>query len=464
MTVQAAVTENGMVTHAGSGHPVLDFFFKMGGGRGQQDMVLQAFQQAYAYDKLLALKALFHLRDVREGMGERQLFRTCFAWLAQYDPAIAAHNLDNVPEFGRYDDLMATTGTPIEAQALTKWTQAIIKDDALAAKWAPREGKEHHEWALKLRQALRINWKSYRQLLVSASQTVEQIMCAGNWTAVNYNHVPSQAALRYRKAFFKRDKDRYLEYINSLASGKTKINAAAVHPHEIAARIALYNLNIGEAELLEAQWKALPDLVKSGESFLPIVDVSGSMAGQPMEVAIALGIYLSERNRGEFKNQIITFSEQPRFFQLAGGLRDKVLALRSAPWGYNTNVQAVFDLILRQAQIHSLKPEDMPNNLIILSDMQFDQACPDYSLTAMELIRQKYAAVGYQVPTIVFWNLRTSLGVPAQSDECNTQLVSGFSPNAMKAVLAKQELPVVTPIDSMLAVLLSPRYESVRVE
>ena len=463
MITQSMTTENGMATHAGSGHAVLDFFYKMGGGRGQPQVVLEAFQQAYAFDKLLALKALFHLRDVRQGMGERELFRVCYQWLCNYEPSVAILNLENVPEYGRFDDFMAAGNTVVETPALAHWTAQIQSSNALAAKWAPREGKEHHAWAQKLRHALRLDWKAYRKLVVGASQTVEQIMCAGAWKDINYSHVPSQAALRYRKAFYKRDQDRYLEYINNLANGTTKINAAAVHPHEIVTQITGYGLNLGEAQLLEAQWAALPNLITTGESFLPVVDVSGSMAGQPMEVAIALGLYLSERNKSAFKDQIITFHQSPRFVQLSGTLRNRALQTRAAPWGYNTNIVRVFDLILQQAQIHGLAPEDMPGTLIILSDMQFDEACTGYSQTAMQMITAKYAGAGYQRPTIVFWNLRTSLGVPAQTDEFGTQLVSGFSPNAMKAVLAKQDIPVVTPLDSMLAVLCDSRYDQVKV-
>lgn len=465
-------TENGMPTHSSSGDKVLNLFYRQGGARALAEQVLRTdFAEAYGEDKLLALKAAFYNRDIRGGQGERRSFRVFFKYLCDQAPDVANANIPNVPFYGRWDDLFVAVGTRVEENALAFYAAALLAGDELAAKWAPREGKADARIADVLRRFMQLSWKDYRKLLAGNSKTIEQLMCAKQWTQIDYSRVPSQAAFRYRKAFLKRDVTRYQDYLKRLASGDTevKVNAAAVHPHEIV-RLFL-NGQAAVPELLEAQWKALPNFVPEGESFLPVCDSSGSMTlngGLPIEVSVALGLYLAERNKGPFKDAFITFSERPELLVLrAPDLASRVAQVRTAPWGNNTNLEATFRMILQKAVAAGLSQEDMPKNLLILSDMQFDRCVHGADTNALAMIDRMYAQAGYKRPNIIFWNLRTSAGIPAKKDQSGTALVSGFSPSIMQSLLGGKEVepePDPTPYEVMLKTLNTERYERVTLE
>ena len=195
-------------------------------------------------------------------------------------------------------------------------------------------------------------------------------MCANKWTDINYSHVPSKAAQIYKNAFKRHDEKGYKTYLEGLIKGTTKVNAGAVYPYEIIRQT-------NEPQLMEAQWKAQPDYVPEGISFLPIIDCSGSMGWmgaktgpvQPLEVAISLGLYLSERNKLIFKDMFVTFSEDPQFQYVKGNLQDRMKQMSTSKWGMNTNIQSVFDKLLNLALKNNVKQEDMPTHMIIVSDM-----------------------------------------------------------------------------------------------
>ena len=241
--------------------------------------------------------------------------------------------------------------------------------------------------------------------------------------------IPSKAFNKYLRAWKRNDEERFTQFLNDVNSGDSKINASAIFPHTIVSSVHQDGAN--------EQWNNLPDYMKdSDERILPVCDVSGSMEGLPMEVSIALGIYISERNKSIFKDAFITFSESPEMNFLQGTLRDRVYQLRRADWGYNTDLQKTFDMILERAIAHNISADEMPTKILILSDMEFDQAA-DWNPTATQMIAEKYTKFGYEMPGIIFWNLNGRVGnVPATSLDKNIGLVSGFSPSIMTAVLA----------------------------
>lgn len=452
------VTENGMVTHSTSSHPVVDLFFRMGGSRQMTDAELVAdVARAYAHDPLLTLRAIFYNRDVRGGQGERRSFRVFFRWLCEHDHAAAINNVHHVPLYGRWDDLFVAVGTPVEGNALGLIAEHLRCGDALCAKWMPREGKP---FANHVRRALGVDWKGYRQLLASCTNVVESKMCAKAWGAIEYSHVPSVAANRYRKAFARQDQERYAGYLAALERGDpgVKVNAGAIFPHDIVRPFIGYSDSGATAGLLEAQWKALPDYMPKGRRILPMADVSGSMTGLPMEVSIALGIYCAERNVGAFQNALLTFSATPEFAVLRGAtLQERITQVARMPWGMNTNLEAAFVAILNRARQSNVAPEDMPDTLLILSDMQFDQCVRRGEDTALGMIDRMYADAGYARPQVVFWNLRTSAGIPVKHTQAGTALVSGFSPSILASVLGE----AMTPETMMRQVLESERYAPV---
>jgi len=467
------VTENGMATNSSSLNSCVDLFFNIGAMRGQdKQRLLSSFSLAFAEDPMRAMKILFWARDVRKGAGERQIFRDIVKYLADARPDAMKKNLVHIAEFGRFDDYLEFIGTRLEKDSLDIIQKSIFEDgNGLCAKWMPRKGKV----AAKLRSHMGLSPKMYRKSLVALTRVVETQMCSNEWEKIEYGKVPSLASSRYQKAFGKHDPNGYAKYIESLQKGEAKINAGAVYPYDITKSLSRGNSNVA----IE-QWKALPNYLEgSTEMILPMVDVSGSMntpaGGNPnvtcMDVAISLGLYISERSEGPFKDAFLTFSSSPELQILKGNLLERHMQLRRSEWGMNTNLEAAFNKVLDQAIKHKVSQEQMPDKILILSDMQFDEATnshkgwyksKDFSgwnPTAQQMIEKMYADAGYEMPKIVYWNLQSRNGdVPVSFDKSGTALISGFSPAIMTSILGAEEF---TPVSIMDKTIMSTRYKEI---
>jgi len=450
-----ATTANGAVTNASSLNKNVDLFFLAGASRGKD--ITSTFAGAFVEDSEVATRILQWARDARGGAGERETFRKLFGYLLKNEIAIASRVLVKAPELGRWDDVLIAFGTPIEREALRMIAFALNEvKDGLCAKWMPRQGAE----ANKIRSYMKLTPKQYRKLLVGLSNTVEQKMCAQDWTGIVYPHVPSVAAGRYQKAFLKHDPSGYAKYKEKLVSGEAKINASVAYPYDV-----IRSLRNGDKVVANAQWDALPNYLEgSDENILPVVDVSGSMDFQvsgsvtAMDVAISLGLYTSERMGGVFKDQFVTFSSQPEMLHLKGNLQQRYDAMARSNWAMSTDIQAVFKLILTSATKHKVAQKEMPTKILILSDMEFNTCVTGgTSVSAMNMIEKEYAAAGYKVPQVVFWNLKGRAGnSPVTYNQSGTALVSGFSPSIVKSVLGGEEM---TPISIMLKTVMVQRYD-----
>lgn len=450
------VTENGMVTNSSTLNACVDLFFTIGAMRGQDKKRLIAnFSKAFNEDALTALRTMFWVRDVRGGAGERQIFRDLMLYLVENHTEALAKNLAYVPEYGRWDDLLVLFGTKLDIQAKNLIVNALDNDNGLCAKWMPRKGKE----AIALERFMKMSPKQYRKMLVNKTKVVEQLMCSNQWGVVTYEHVPSVAMARYGKAFGKHDAARFDKYKN----GDTKVNASAVYPYDV-----LKTLQRGDQTMAVKQWDALPNYMEgNNERVLPVCDVSGSMqspAGKNgnvtcMDVCISLGLYISERNEGKFKDAFVTFSESPKLQYLNGKLNDRYRQLQQADWGMSTNLEAVFTLVLDQATKFNLPESEMPTTLLIMSDMEFNQATRS-SQSALDMIRTKYESAGYAMPKLVFWNIqsRHAGNFPVQVTDNGTALVSGFSPAILKSLLTGEDM---SPVSIMNKTVHSARYEPI---
>lgn len=471
-------TENGAVTNKSTLNDVLDFFGAGGAlrERAEQD-IINLFTRAFAQDRLTALKILFYFRDVRQGQGERRTFRTIFKYLALHYPEIAKKNLENVGFFGRFDDLYSLVGTPLEkdvfvlfAQQLKADLKAMKKGESISllAKWLKSENtssQESRNLAYKTRKALELTSKRYRKILSSLRKYINVLevkMCAGAWSEIDFEKVPSKASLNYRKAFGKHDQERYAAYLKSVEKGEAKMNAGAVYPYEIYRSI----LNGGsptDLQQADVQWKSMPNWLEGNEHYgLVIADTSGSMTsngGLPMLVSVSLAVYFAERNVGPFKDVWMSFSDTPVFQKLKGTtLYEKCSSMGSDHWGFSTNLQASFDMILSTAKANKVPQKDMPSVLYIVSDMEFNSAG---SLTNYDAIKAKYAAAGYKLPRIVWWNVNArNEQFPIRSDANGTALVSGASPSILKSLLAAKSF---SPMDIVYETVNAARYERVTV-
>jgi hypothetical protein len=466
-------TENGSLTNASSGSALVDFFGLGGALRTRSEADIQnLFEKAYAEDKLLATKMAFYFRDVRGGQGERKTFRAISDWLAAYDANVLLNNLENIPFYGRWDDLirLAASDDEMISAATVALIEKQLNEDlasdhpSLLAKWMPSENASSRatkKAATELAKKLGLSPRQYRKNLTALRNKisiVESYMCQKEWNGINFENVPSRAAMLYRKAFQKNAPTRYAEYLSAVEAGEKTIKASALYPYELVGKFMGYNTS--DDRTLEAQWKALPDYLPEDDNGIAVCDVSGSMMGLPMQVSVSLGIYLAERSKGAFKDYFITFSARPKLQKLEGNtLKSKVQNLCNAQWDMNTNVNAVFDLILDRAKAHNVPQSDMPSVIYIISDMQFDSACS--GRTNFEVIRDRYKASGYEMPTLVFWNVNARHNQsPVSVNDEGVVLVSGCSPSIFESVLSGKS---VTPYDQMIATLSKPRYDNVKV-
>jgi hypothetical protein len=487
MQTKDARTENDAVTHSTSGKALVDMFFRMGAMRQRSESdIANTFMQAFGEDREGTLRALFYNRDIRQGQGERRFFRVAFRALAERHPEIARKNLELIPEFGRWDDVWKSTfGTSVEEDALGLIESGLQAEDGLLAKWLPREGSADHETFARIRDFLfdhpskSYRSKMYRELVSDLSDTVEDKMTSGDWEDVDYGSVPSIASNRYQDAFRRHDEERYSEFIDDALDedSDVSVNADAIYPYQIIKSVlkdifgpwhrrpesdARENLKAAQA-----QWESLPDWMGEG-SVLPVVDVSGSMTRQsspngpkPIYVAISLGMYCAERNKSAFRDQVMTFSERPSFVEFkSDNVLDRARELKDINWDMNTDIGRMFAETLDRAKSYDVPEHGMPDQILIISDMQFDPSWKPGN-TAMEDIERMYGEAGYSVPDVVFWNVDAKRdGVPVKFDKDGTALVSGFSPTIMTNILCGEEM---TPRAVMNNVIGNERYDSVRV-
>jgi hypothetical protein len=452
-----SLTNNGAVTHSTAGMHCLDLFFIAGASRFMsEEDILKAFIRAYREDKNVALKILFWARDARGGAGEKRFFQVIMKQLSVSEPEVYEQVAIYIPTFGYWKDIFVIE-KPTEDTL--NWLSIQLKENEnanLLAKWFPRKG----EWFVAMHKYLKVSAGAFRRRLTSMSNTVEQKMCANEWETIQYSTVPSVAGKRYAHAFHRQDGIRYASYISDVMEGKVKINASVLFPSDLVHEVTVGSRSNTEA--YDAMWNALPNYMKGcTERILPVCDVSGSMMGQPMDVSIGLGLYISERNEGPFKDLVLTFSESPEFHKIEGNtLSEKVFNLGRANWGMNTDLNKTFTVLLDRAIAGKVAQEDMPTKLLIISDMEFDQACGNR--TNFESIKNMYEQWGYQMPSIVFWNVNGRLGnVPVKANTPNTALVSGYSPSILTSILGGKDL---NPYSVMMETIGKPRYACIKVD
>lgn len=474
------LTENGAVTHKTTKSAVLDMFSLGAAYRNRNDAdCILLFKNALEENEALAMKCLFYLRDVRGGQGERRFFRVCFKWLCDNNPEAAKRNLGYLSEYGRWDDLIyATAGTKLEDYALFLIKEQLVLDmesktPSLLAKWLPSENASSHKtrkMAIKVRTYLKMTHKEYRKALAELRKRiniVERLMSENRWDEIEFDKIPSKAGLIYKNAFSRRDLIAK-KYETFAKDADTKVNAKVLYPYDVAHRaFNCYDKDYNSTDRLMIQkyWDNLADYYKGREeNGLAIVDTSGSMSGQPLEVAVSLGAYIAERGHGPFANHFITFSSRPELIRFEGvDITDKFHRARRADWEMNTDLESVFKLLLRTAQKENTKPEDMPTRLYILSDMEFDGCLTDdwYSHssqdeveTLLEKIAREWKEAGYELPPVVFWNLNAKQNnIPAMGRRFS--YVSGFSPVMIETILSGKD-----GYDLMIAKLVdSGRYD-----
>lgn len=443
------LTANGAITNSTSLNNCVDMFFLAGASRNMSESdIITLFEKAYSEDQDQAFKLLFWARDARGGAGEKRFFQLIARHVAleypkQWD-ALAIH----IPKFGYWKDVFAIEQPTINC---LNWLAVNHFDDNLLGKWFPRKGK----WFVAMHKYLGITPKQLRAKLVGMSSTVENDMCKSNWKNIEYSKVPSIAMNKYRNTFSKRDGIRFNAFNEAVIDGKAKVNASVLFPH------LLYQaINNGEdTTAVQAQWQSLPNYMEdSDERIIPVCDVSGSMYGLPMDVSVALGLYIAERNESIFKDAFLTFSETPTMEYVTGDtLATKMASIHDAHWGMSTNLIATFELILDKALEFQVPANQMPTKLLIISDMEFDSCAEN---TNLDTIIERFEDSDYVLPEIIFWNVNGRLrNVPAKANQPGVGLVSGFSPAILKAILKGKGF---SPAELMLNTINVERYACIK--
>ena len=472
---QLKFTENGQMAYNTTNSNLLDLFGTIGALRTRDKAEIEdKFARAFAEDALLATKMLFYAGDIRGlGLGERRTFRICLKWLAMNYPDIVRKNITAIPMFNRWDSIFELVGTPCEEDMWRVIDKQLQKDVSqasagescsLLAKWMPSENassKATKALALKAIKALGITPREYRKVLSNLRRYIDVTeikMSQNEWNSINYETVPSVAMKNYQKAFARRDALRYQEYLASVNKGEKKINSSTLYPYNLVEQY-LYYCNGGPAT--EAQWKALPNYVSGENNVLVMADVSGSMYGRPMATSIGLAIYFAERNKGAYHNLYMTFTDQPRFMSIKEGatLRENVRFVERAGVGYNTNLEAAFNEILKMAVQNSLRNEELPKALLIVSDMEIDNVVSREGLDFVEIMKKRFAQHGYKMPKLIMWN------VDSRQDTFLTQgddvlQVSGQSTNTFKSVLSSINC---SAYELMLKVLNDELYSCIEI-
>ena len=482
-------TENGAVKYNSTGSKLLDMF-GMGAAyrkRSDEDIIL-LFKNAYDENPEYALKCLFYIRDVRGGQGERRFFRVCMNWLAKTHPEAAKRNMPFIAEFGRWDDMYCLMDTTLENDmfALLKkqfMLDLTCKTPSLLAKWLPScnaSSKDTIAKGNRTREAFGLTQKEYRKALSTLRKRInvlERLMSAGKWDEIEFDKIPSKAGLIYKNAFARHDiiKKKYEAFAKDT---NTKVNAAALYPYEVvekALQCRYTNMDNTDRLMVNKYWENLPNWVKDANfNGICVCDTSGSMAGTPINVAISLSLYCAERAGGPFANHYISFASRPQLVETKGAdFVDKVHRIYKTNLVDNTNIEAVFDLLLDTAKWNNCSQDDLPQNILVISDMEFDVAAGSttrYNFstrryehtsgmtranaeTVMEGVARKWAAAGYKMPHLIYWNVDARQNNIPMLGNGPISYVSGFSPSIFQTIVTGK-----TGYDLMMECLNKERY------
>lgn len=492
-----AYSENGARGYATTGKSLLDFSFHLSNFRAANELKIQnEFEKAWLEMPDYALKYLFYAGDIREGMGERKVFKTCLRYLANVYPEKINNVINLIPEYTRWDYVLELLNTPYKEYVVTMIKDQINEDYrrmnenkpiSLCAKWLPSVNASSYktrEKAIFLCKELGLTHKKYRQTLSALRRylkVTETFMTSNRWSEIDYNNCTSKNNLLYNPAFLRHDEERRRAYLAAVAKkdGSANMNAGVNFLYEIvnkymsnngwswSARVGSYNQN------LELMWDELMKKIPEDLGDMIVVsDGSGSMISNKLpnskasclDVALSFAIATASKLKGPYKDKFITFSERPQFVDLSGKktLRDKLAYATQFNEVANTNIEKVFDLLLSTATKNKLSQNEIPKSILVVSDMQFDEGTTRTRKTLFREIAEKWADAGYVLPKLIFLNCSSryndsSKFIPCTQNEMGVTLLSGFS-SAIYNMICNNE---ADPWICLKKELDKPRYEAV---
>jgi hypothetical protein len=462
-------------------------------------------------DPYKTIAIIFNSRDRIDGKKEKKISNDAYCWLKlnKYEKTYECNIENYINKYGSWKDVLYFMSKIYKNRTYNDifesklFAEQLIKDKinydnnetvSLCAKWCPSE-KSKYQKKYNIYNKIMYNIldldlteetdkknkneyfrKNYLTPLRNKIDIVETKMCKTDWKNINYENVPSIATKKYKNAFMKNDEERYMQYLNNVSKGIQKINVTGILPHELVK----YYLEDFDREIdltIENQWKTILDNMKKSELFnelIAVVDVSGSMFSAsngsiPAQVAIALGLLISNCSTGLFKNTVISFHSTPSFHKVTGtSLKEQILSIINADWGFNTNFEKIADLIIDYGKNNKLENNEMPKKLVILSDMQFDEAVREDNDTEkgseLELLyntfSNKFKKNDYEVPKMIYWNLNSdnSKSFPVNAKVKNTAIISGFSEQLLKIFMTYDDFSPEIILDSILEKYIKDVY------
>ena len=492
------LTENGAHAYASTGNALVDMFARIGSMRDAEPIDIETLMaEAFKQDPLLATKMMFYTRDIRGkrvGKGERDTFRILLKYMAYNHSDIVKLNIPLIGVYGRFDDLYVLAETPC-ADEMWQYMKELFNTDysnmkynkahpdktkkpvSLLAKWMKSvrtSSAESRRLGRMTASKIGLRQKNYKHAvseLRAYIPVLEAQMSANKWDEIDYERIPSKAMTTYRAAFARHDiHGKFEEYKEAVKKGEAKINASTLFPYDLVAPYIDSNMRKDD-DIIEAQWKAMPDYVDDEVNALVICDTSGSMTtyvndvyALPLKAAIGLALYFAEHNKGAFHNLFMTFSTYPEFVTVKGeSLRQKIYNAKSARWNMSTNLQAAFELVLNTAVTHHIPQEEIPRALIVVSDMQINSCDATSDKDFYTAMREKFMHAGYEIPRIIFWNVNAQKATMLTDDtkRPGVQLISGLNAKTFSEIMDNVS---TTAEDLMLACLNNERYEAVRIE
>lgn len=482
-------TENGALSLSSTLDDRLNLFFKTVRDVGSftdkesNQNLYDMIDKSFCVSPMDTIKILMNWRDCRGGKGDHRGFLVSMAYLSDNYPEWFLANFKLLHEYGSYLDyvkLWHLVGNEQIQNEIMEFLVNTLRNDivqlvdnfnpsvSLLAKWFP---SEKYKWDrynnnrfvfefcrkyFRIRRVDNNHLKMLRQNIIKPLRnhinTVETKMCSKTYNEIEYSKVPSVAMNKYKNAFRRNDSERFNDYLLKVSQGKQQIKSGQVYPHDL---VRQYLNNPQEDQVIEEQWKEIKkkiDTLKVFENSIVVCDVSGSMEGTPMEVAIALGLL------GLYENKLITFSETPNIHYVPdGSLLEQVTSVKKMHWGFNTNFSRVMDLVLG---LSARKPHEAIKKIYIFSDMQFDAAIGSDYDTHFQMVKDRFKYTGIEMPQIIFWNLRGNTGdFPVKCNEQGVVMMSGYSPSLLKGILDGKQ---ITPLTVMMNIIYSKRYDLVQ--
>lgn len=416
------LTENGAVAYKSTKSDLLDLYGVVGACRTRSDAdIIDMFEKAYKENPEYTKKLVLYARNIREGgLGERRVGKILLKRLAIHEPNLIKNNFDTIVTNGRFDDLYVFDSTSLENEMYKFISNQLVNDIngmlekkgiSQMAKWLKSintSSKVSKKLGKKTASKLGLSEKEYRKTLSSLREylnVVEQKMCSNKWNTIDYKSVPSVCMNRNMTNFFKHDLERMTEYKNSLVRGETKVNASTLFPYDITEKMLYQSHSQNDIDVLEEQWKAMPNYFSDGFNIVTMADVSGSMMGKPMATSIGMAIYCAQHNVGPYSELFMTFTNRPHFETIKkdGKIRPKINEIKKY-CGYNTNLDGALEEVLRVAR----ESGESPDALLIVSDSEIDKFSRDFNFYGKGIVDKyvnKFESNGLKMPVIVFWNV-----------------------------------------------------------